>query len=319
MAGRKKSSGSTRERLLCLGYVRVSTTKQVDEGASLEAQRATLTAEAERRGWDLELVADEGVSGKAGSVAKRPQLQDAMRRLAAGEADVLLATRLDRVSRSVVDFGSILARAKAESWNVVLLDPGVDLSTDTGKFVAQVLAAAAEYERDLIARRTTEGMAQRRAEGVLFGRPRTTPADVRDRVVELTRAAGRRWSEVARTLNAEGVPTARGGTMWRASSVRHVALTAVTLRITEPVPASPAATEATAAVLAAADPYKLPTPDRLALGPGVHQVQVPAVDWPDVAPLVERLNDQAPAGWYCAVLDGRPSGHFADFAPVPVV
>ncbi|WP_344470656.1 recombinase family protein, partial [Nakamurella flavida] len=55
---------STRVRPLALGYVRVSTVDQVDTGASLDAQRAALTAEAAQRGWDLELVADEGLSAK---------------------------------------------------------------------------------------------------------------------------------------------------------------------------------------------------------------------------------------------------------------
>ena len=54
----------TRSQPLALGYIRVSTTEQADKGASLDAQRAALVAEAGRRGWDLEVVADEGVSGK---------------------------------------------------------------------------------------------------------------------------------------------------------------------------------------------------------------------------------------------------------------
>jgi Resolvase, N terminal domain len=101
----------------------------------------------------------------------RPGLASALERLDSGDADALLALRLDRVSRSVADFAGLLARAKRRSWCVVLLSPNLDTEDAAGKFTAHVLAAAAEYERDLISARTREGMAQRRAEGVHVGRP----------------------------------------------------------------------------------------------------------------------------------------------------
>src|SRR4051794_18198835 len=114
----------TRPRPLALGYVRVSTQEQASDGASLDAQRAALVAEAERRGWDLELIADEGLSGKEGS--DRPGLAAALDRLDAGDADALLSIRLDRVSRSVHDFVLLLARAKRYRWQLVLLTPNLD-------------------------------------------------------------------------------------------------------------------------------------------------------------------------------------------------
>src|SRR5436190_23109858 len=93
-----------RERPLALLYTRVSTAEQADEGASLNAQREILAAEAGRRGWDHEVVADEGHSAK--SVEARPGLTAALQRLDAGEADVLLVLRVDRLSRSVSDFAA---------------------------------------------------------------------------------------------------------------------------------------------------------------------------------------------------------------------
>lgn len=60
MAARK----AARNGPLALLYVRVSTTGQVEHGVSLDTQKAALVAEAERRGWDHELVADEGLSAK---------------------------------------------------------------------------------------------------------------------------------------------------------------------------------------------------------------------------------------------------------------
>lgn len=228
----KRSSSPTRQRPLALAYVRVSTADQADNGASLDAQRAALTAEAERRGWDLELVADEGLSGKN---MNRPALVDALNRLDRGEADTLMSVRLDRVSRSVADFAGLLDRAGRKGWGLVLLSPALDLADPAGRFTANVLASAAQYERELIGARTREGMAQRKAEGwpngKPTGRPRALPDDVRAHIVT-AHQGGQGWSAIARQLNADGVPTARGGTVWHPSAVRAVALSAVVDTVT---------------------------------------------------------------------------------------
>src|SRR4051812_27650276 len=122
----RRPSKSVRERPLALAYVRVSTTEQADEGASLQAQRELLGAEAERRGWDVEFVADEGYSAK--SVEGRPGLVEALARLDSGGADVLLVLRVDRLSRSVSDFATLMARAQKRKWSLTALDLGVDTS-----------------------------------------------------------------------------------------------------------------------------------------------------------------------------------------------
>jgi len=211
-------SKHSRTRPLALAYVRVSTVEQAAEGASLDAQRAALTAEAERRGWDVEVVADEGYSAKS---LNRPALAAALARLDAGEAEALLSIRLDRVSRSVADFAGLLARAKRRGWRIVLLSPNLDTEDAAGKFTAHVLAAAAEYERDLIGARTREGMMQRKAEGVHIGRPRALPDAVLERIAA-DRASGLSLAKVAAGLNADGVPTAHGGRAWHASTVNAV-------------------------------------------------------------------------------------------------
>lgn len=127
-----------------------------EHGASLNAQRAALVAEADRRGWDVEVVAEEGLSGKS---LKRPGLQSALTSHDRGEADVLLAVRLDRVSRSVADFAGLLDRCQRRGWELVLLSPNIDTADPAGRFTAHVLASAAQYERELISQRTREGMA----------------------------------------------------------------------------------------------------------------------------------------------------------------
>ena len=210
---------ASRPRPLALAYVRVSTTDQVEHGASLDAQRATLTAEAERRGWDVEIVADEGRSAK--SIVGRPELVGALERLDAGEADFLLAVRLDRVSRSVADFAGLLDRAARRGWGLVLLSPNIDTADPAGRFTANVLASAAQYERELIGARTREGMMQRKAEGVHIGRPRSLPESVRARIAT-DREAGQSFGKIADALNAEAIPTAQGGVRWYPATVRDV-------------------------------------------------------------------------------------------------
>lgn len=106
----------------------------------------------------------------------------------------------------------------------MLLDLGIDTSTPAGEFVSNTLASAAQYERRIIAQRTREGLAAKRAQGVRLGRPSSAPAEVVARVMErVTTGAG--WSAIARELNADGVPTPSGkaGARWFPNTVRQVA------------------------------------------------------------------------------------------------
>lgn len=211
---------------LALAYVRVSSLMQVEEGASLDAQESDLKKEAERRGWAVEIVREEGKSAK--SFHGREKLTEALNRLDRGEAQFLLSVRLDRVSRSVADFASLIDRARRKHWGIVLLSPNLDLSDPSGEFVANVLASAAQYERRLISVRTKEGMAQRKAEGVTFGREVAADFLPTYRRVLAMSAEGLSLNAIARTLNDESVPTAKGG-KWYASTVRAI-LTSETAR-----------------------------------------------------------------------------------------
>lgn len=213
---------------LALAYIRVSTAGQVEFGASLDSQRATLIAEADRRGWDVEIVADEGLSAKN---LHRPALQAALTRLDKGQAQYLLAVRLDRISRSVADFAGLLDRAGRKGWGLVLLDPNIDTSNPAGRFTSNILASAAQFERELIGIRTREGMAQRKAEGVVFGR--TVADDVLPtyRRIRDLHLAGDSINGIARKLTAENVPTAKGGARWYASTVRAVLTSETMTRI----------------------------------------------------------------------------------------
>jgi DNA invertase Pin-like site-specific DNA recombinase len=205
--------------MMVVGYVRVSTSEQADSRAGLLAQRRAIEAEAERRGWDLvQIYADEGVSGK--SMNGRPGLQEALQAVESGEAEALVVSKLDRLSRSLLDFASLMERARKKDWSLVALDLGVDTSTPSGAMMASVLSAFAEYERRLIGQRTADALAVRRSQGVQLGRPREVPAAVIDRVQEL-RSSGLSVAAIARRLNADGVDTPRGG-RWHSPGVKRV-------------------------------------------------------------------------------------------------
>jgi DNA invertase Pin-like site-specific DNA recombinase len=202
-----------------LGYVRVSTEEQSRSGAGLEAQRRAIIAECERRGWHLvEVIEDAGFSAKD---LKRPGVQEALRVLKAREASALVVAKLDRLSRSMIDFTRVMAKAQKENWALVALDCAVDTTTPAGEAMANVLATFAQFERRLISQRTREALAVKRAAGVRLGRPPTLPRAVERRIVR-ERAAGRTLTEIADRLNRDGVSTAQGGVKWYAATVRHV-------------------------------------------------------------------------------------------------
>lgn len=205
-----------------IAYLRVSTEEQGDSGAGLAAQRAAVTEYCSSRGWaDVEIV-EEVASAK--SMDRRPQLAAALERLDSGRADILLASKLDRVSRSVIDFATLLKQASREGWRLALLDLGVDTSTPVGEMIANTLANMAQFERRLISQRTRDALAARKAAGVHVGRRSELPREVLARVVEL-REQGTSIRGIAAKLNEDGVLTAKGGE-WRGSTVQSALATA---------------------------------------------------------------------------------------------
>lgn len=200
-----------------LGYIRVSTEEQGSSGAGLSAQRSAIEAECERRGWELlEVVEDSGFSARN---LKRPGIQSALEALKAGEADGLLVAKLDRLSRSMLDFTGLMAQAQKEGWALVAMDCAVDTTTPAGEAMANILATFAQFERRLIGQRTKEAMAAKKAAGAVFGRPRQMPVEVRSRI-EAERGAGKTLRAIAAGLNEDGVSTAQGGAQWWPSTVR---------------------------------------------------------------------------------------------------
>lgn len=197
-----------------IGYIRVSKDEQE---ISLEAQRSAIEADALRRGWNPEYLIDHGFTG--GNL-KRPAITEALERLERGEAKTLIVAKLDRLSRSVADFAALMEKANQQGWSLIALDIGVDMTTPAGQLIANVMAAVAQWERTVISQRTKDALAALKAKGVRLGGPKLLAHDVRDRIVAMRHdPPGMTLTAIAETLNREGVPTARGGAKWYASTI----------------------------------------------------------------------------------------------------
>lgn len=209
--------------LRVIHYTRVSTDEQALSGLGLEGQDAALERARAYRGWELvATISDEGVSG---STLQRPGLLRALRMIVAGDADALVAAKLDRLSRSVSDFSRLLEWFEDAGAALIMLEPEVDTSTPAGRVVVHVLMAFAQFERDMIALRTKTALAAKRARGESIGRPAIV-----DRPELAARIRAMRDAEppmtfqaIADQLNAERIPTARGAALWRTSSVQAAA------------------------------------------------------------------------------------------------
>jgi DNA invertase Pin-like site-specific DNA recombinase len=141
-----------------VGYARTSTLEQV---AGFEAQVAALTKAG------CERLFREQVS----SVAKRQALEDALGFVR--EGDTLVVTKLDRLARSVVHLGEIVATLDKRKVGLKILDLGLDTGTATGKLMLNVLGSVAEFERSMMLERQREGIARAKADGKYLGRAPT--------------------------------------------------------------------------------------------------------------------------------------------------
>jgi DNA invertase Pin-like site-specific DNA recombinase len=149
----------------------------------------------------------------------------ALERLAKGEADGLVVAKLDRLTRSLADLTDLLTWADRLGVVLVALDFGLDTSNPTGRLVARLVGSVAEWEREVIAARTREAAAVKRLRGERWGGlagVADTAPNIAERI-RRERVAGSTWQAIADRLNRDKVPTVRGGTHWRVSSVQTAA------------------------------------------------------------------------------------------------
>ena len=219
-----------------VGYVRVSTEEQASHGLSIPAQKEAIAAYARMRGLELvEVIVDGGVSGGR-PLGARPGGQRLLSLLAEGKATHIVALRLDRLFRNAADCLATVEAWTKRGYVLHLLDVGgnaIDTSSAAGKFMLTILAAVAEMERNLIAERIRNVMSWKRRNGKVFGHEpfgfardgdNLVPVEAEQRALDLIldlRARGYSLGKIARTLEARGIPTKRGG-KWAAATVRKL-------------------------------------------------------------------------------------------------
>jgi DNA invertase Pin-like site-specific DNA recombinase len=206
------------QNLKMVAYLRVSSGKQARSGLGEAAQRANITAAAEREGWEIvRWCVDQAETGKD---TDRNEFERAIQLVADGRADGLVAAKLDRVARSVIDFAQLLAWFTAGEKVLAILDPAIDTSTPSGRLVANVFAAVAEWEADVISDRTSQALQAKRASGLPICRPSVVDNSELVARIQALRAEGLTLQAIADLLNADGVATMRGAAQWRPSAVQ---------------------------------------------------------------------------------------------------
>lgn len=226
-----------------IGYARVSTDEQATSGVSLEAQAEKIRQYAALYALDLVAVVSASESAKS---LERDGLRRALGMLDQGDADGLVVAKLDRLTRSVVDLGSLLQRYFGDGARCHLFSvaDAVDTRTAAGRLVLNVIMSVAQWERETNVERTRDALAHKRARGErtggipygwdldpsgplnAAGRParlvvNAAEATIVARILELA-AAGRSPRAIAGELERLGVPTKLGRGPWRHSAVTRI-------------------------------------------------------------------------------------------------
>lgn len=215
-------------------YLRVSTDRQATDGYGLDAQRTQLLAYCQGQGWTVaeeHIYVDAGVSGKS---TDRAAFQ-AMREAAAnGEISRIVALKIDRIARNLMDLLALINALTAQGVALVCVKEAFDTGTANGRFMLQVLGAVSELERSMIAERMDAGRREKARQGGYVGsahrlgydydgetwQPNEQAATVKKIFSDFAlHCSG--LSAIAAHLNATGAPTASGG-KWYPATVRYI-------------------------------------------------------------------------------------------------
>ena len=223
---------------IVIGYTRVSTEDQADNGVSLKEQASRIKAYAKAHGLRLAgIETDEGLSGK--STKNRPGLQRALEALQDGEASGLVVVKLDRLSRTTTDILGLVDQSNRDGWQLHSIREHLDTSSSHGRFVVGILSLLAQMEREQVAERTRNAMAELRRQGRrISGRapfgyrfdgdavvPDSKEQAILERILQL-RAEGLGARRIARALRGVGVRNPRTRRAWTHGTIGDVVRTA---------------------------------------------------------------------------------------------
>lgn len=215
-----------------IGYVRVSTDGQAQDGVSMEAQEAKIRAWADLNGAEsVTIYRDAGISGKRAD--NRPGLQEALS--AIGKGDALIVYSLSRLARSTRDTIEIAEQLDGRGADLVSLSEKIDTTTAAGKMVFRMLAVLSEFERDQVSERTRFALAHKRANGEKTGGDipygyrledgRLMPDPAEQKALALIRRlhkSGHSLRSIAKKLEKRGYRTKTGRTHWHPQSVKQI-------------------------------------------------------------------------------------------------
>lgn len=149
-----------------IGYIRVSTTKQAEEGYSLEAQESKIVSWCAYHGYQLvDIYKDEGFSAK--DMKKREGLTNALNIISKDMA--LVCYKLDRITRSIKDLLHITEILSKKQAHIVSLTEDIDTTSSMGRFIYHLFALLGQLEREMIGERTRMGMQAKKAKGEYTG------------------------------------------------------------------------------------------------------------------------------------------------------
>jgi len=221
-----------------VGYIRVSTDKQKNNGISPGDQDEKIRQWATLNGYEIkEVLSDLGVSGR--HMKNRSKLDGALDSLERGDA--LVAYSLSRVSRSIRDTLDLVDRIHQKGADLVSLTEKIDTTTPQGELIFHIFASLNQFQRDMTASHVREIMASKRERGEKTGGKIPFGFDVieesrGDKVVKkivinedegetieaIRMMAEKRWSasKIARRLNQEGIKTKCGKEWTKTQIVR---------------------------------------------------------------------------------------------------
>jgi DNA invertase Pin-like site-specific DNA recombinase len=184
-----------------VGYARVSSAMQVENGVSLQAQRARIEAWCKAHDYKLlEVFEDAAVSG---SRTDRPELAKAIKQCTEGVALVVFSlSRLGRSTRHVLELSEQLDRAGAD---LVSLSEAVNTTSAAGKMIFRLLAVLAEFERDLIGERTSAALQYKIDKGERAGQIPYGAKLARDGIRLLPNPAERKAIDQIKRLRTRGL------------------------------------------------------------------------------------------------------------------
>lgn len=219
------------EQKTCLIYTRVSTSKQVQMGVSLEAQLEMLQSEATKRGYqNVLLFSDEGLS--AGSLKKRTGAKAFIAASKSPDVDLAIIYSQARLWRNYEDGAHILRTFKKNGVKLWSLSEGVDLTDQRNKLATGIRSVVDEEERDRASLRTKAAITFMKEQGRVYGKVpygfmagrgiavngkvKNRPLRINEAEVELVRkvftmASVTKPYTIAKELNTQSVPTRSGG------------------------------------------------------------------------------------------------------------